>query len=115
VIYNVVKQTTASFGFSADHDGRYEYCFSNQMSSVTSKLVSFTLQGPDEASKFMEKTAKGSTEASTEPLDVEVRQLVDGIRGIRDEQMYMRERERVHRMSKQEEEARCGVVVCLVS
>jgi hypothetical protein len=54
----VHKETTNTFGFNAQVDGRYEYCFSNKMSSVTAKMLSFTVSGPDEHSKLSEKMLK---------------------------------------------------------
>ena len=34
-----VKQSTGSYSVTAEKNGRYEYCFSNQMSAVSDKTV----------------------------------------------------------------------------
>ncbi|RKO83290.1 supernatant protein factor, C-terminal domain-containing protein [Blyttiomyces helicus] len=88
-IYTFSRGATTSFGFNAEMDGRYVYCFSNKMSSVTNKLVTFTLQGPDER-----------------PLQEEVRQMADGIRAIRDEQAYLMQREAMHRKTAESTNSR---------
>ena len=34
-----IRQSTGSISITAEKDGRHEYCFSNQMSSIADKLV----------------------------------------------------------------------------
>ena len=34
-----IKQSTGSVSITAEKDGRYEYCFSNQMSTLADKIV----------------------------------------------------------------------------
>ena len=34
-----IKQSTGSLSITAEKDGRYEYCFSNQMSAIADKIV----------------------------------------------------------------------------
>lgn len=36
-----IKQSTGTISITADQDGRHEYCFSNQMSTVVDKIVRF--------------------------------------------------------------------------
>ena len=36
-----IKQGTGSVSITADKDGRYEYCFSNQMSTIADKVVRY--------------------------------------------------------------------------
>lgn len=38
-----MKQSTGSVSITAEKDGRYEYCFSNQMSSFADKIVKCVL------------------------------------------------------------------------
>ena len=40
-----IKQSTGTVSITATKDGRHEYCFSNQMSTVVDKLVRYVV-GP---------------------------------------------------------------------
>ena len=50
------RQSTGTFSVGAQDDGRYTYCFSNEMSSVTDKSVSFNVHGivyiPEDSCKY---------------------------------------------------------------
>lgn len=39
-----VKQSTGSLSITAEKNGRYEYCFSNQMSAIADKIVRYVRQ-----------------------------------------------------------------------
>lgn len=49
------RQSTATYGLVAEAEGKYTYCFSNQMSSVSDKTVAFSVMGPDERSTISMK------------------------------------------------------------
>ncbi|CAG8498817.1 2168_t:CDS:2 [Paraglomus brasilianum] len=82
------RQSTGTFSVGAQDDGRYTYCFSNEMSSVTDKSVSFNVHGivyiPEDSSH-------------TDPVEKEIRELADNLAAIKDEQAYLVIRERTHR------------------
>ncbi|RIA99226.1 emp24/gp25L/p24 family/GOLD-domain-containing protein [Glomus cerebriforme] len=88
IIENAQKQTTGTYSLTATRDGRYTYCFSNEMSTVSEKTVSFNVHGilyvPDDGSH-------------TDPLEKEIRELADGLAAIKDEQEYIVIREQRHR------------------
>ncbi|TPX35994.1 hypothetical protein SmJEL517_g01856 [Synchytrium microbalum] len=104
LVFNANKEATATYGFNAERDGRFEYCFSNQMTSVADKLVSFTVQGPDEQIRLQQKM--GQTEEVAEPLQKEIEHLANGLRAVRDEQSYMVARERAHRYTAESTNSR---------
>ncbi|KAJ3385562.1 p24 complex component [Lobulomyces angularis] len=87
VLYSVYKESTNTFGFNADQVGKYEYCFSNKMSTFAHKTISFTVMGPDERIRFEEK--QKNSDPNHEPLQREIFALGDGLRSIKDEQSYM--------------------------
>jgi len=82
------KQTTGTYSLTAGRNGRHTYCFSNEMSTVTEKSVSFNVHGvvhvPDDG-------------LHTDPLEKEIRELADGLAAIKDEQEYIVIREQRHR------------------
>lgn len=55
MLYNVYRQSTSTYGLVAEIEGKYTYCFSNQMSSVSEKVVAFSVMGPDERSEISMK------------------------------------------------------------
>ncbi|KAJ3291323.1 p24 complex component [Borealophlyctis nickersoniae] len=95
-LYSVQKQSTTSFGFNADQEGTYTYCFGNGMSTVTDKTLSFTVQGPDEWAKLDEKMLLEDDD-SHEGLAQEIQTLANGLEAMNDEQAYMKRREEAHR------------------
>ncbi|SNX84271.1 related to EMP24 protein precursor [Melanopsichium pennsylvanicum] len=86
-LYKRDRQDTGTYSFTAQDDGRYSYCFSNEFSSVSDKTVSFNVHGiiyvPDEGDML--------------PIEREIRDLAAGLQAVKDEQEYLVIRERVHR------------------
>ncbi|KIJ56654.1 hypothetical protein M422DRAFT_197729 [Sphaerobolus stellatus SS14] len=82
-----LKQSTGSVSITAEHDGRYEYCFSNQMSTVADKIVSFNVHG----------VVYVGEDKTIAPIEREIRDLANGLQAVKDEQEYIVIRERVHR------------------
>ncbi|KDN42297.1 supernatant protein factor, C-terminal domain-containing protein [Tilletiaria anomala UBC 951] len=86
-LYELYRKDTGTYSFTAQHDGRYEYCFSNEFSTVSDKTVSFNVHGiiyvPDDG--------------EMQPIEREIRDLAAGLQAIKDEQEYLVVRERVHR------------------
>ncbi|CAG8705322.1 5785_t:CDS:2, partial [Ambispora leptoticha] len=85
------RQSTGTYSLAAQLDGRYTYCFSNQFSTVTEKIVSFNVHG------VVYVQGDDGSNSHTDPLEKEIRELADGLAAIRDEQEYIVIRERVHR------------------
>ncbi|GAA5989544.1 hypothetical protein JCM5350_002103 [Sporobolomyces pararoseus] len=81
------KKDTGTFSFTADSDGRYTYCFSNEMSTVTGKTVSFNVHGV----MYVED------DGHTAPIEKEIRALSAALEDVKDEQEYIVVRERLHR------------------
>ncbi|KAG8927645.1 p24 complex component [Tulasnella sp. 419] len=81
------KESTGTATLTAEKDGRYTYCFSNEMSTVSDKQVSFNVHGvvyvPDDG--------------TVAPIEREIRNLAIGLQGVKDEQEYIVIRERTHR------------------
>jgi len=90
-IYAVKKETEGRFTFIAHESGVYKFCFSNVMSTVTPKTVSFSLVVGEP-----NKSQVAKSEHVT-PLEKSVLALSEGLAQIQAEQEYMRMRERAHR------------------
>ena len=43
-MYSGERETNGKYTFAAHMDGLYNYCFSNQMSSMTPKVVMFSME-----------------------------------------------------------------------
>ncbi|CAP91940.1 p24 complex component [Penicillium rubens] len=84
------KQAVASddYSFTAQADGKYNYCFSNEGWTSNSKEVSFNVHGIVYVPEH---------EMAQDPLEVEVRRLSEALTQVKDEQSYIVVRERVHR------------------
>ncbi|KAJ6145404.1 Endosomal protein P24B [Penicillium chermesinum] len=76
------------YSFTAAHDGKYTYCFSNEGWTSNSKEVSFNVHGI---------VYVPESEMSQDPLEAEVRKLSEAVAQVKDEQGYIVARERVHR------------------
>ncbi|KAJ3104883.1 p24 complex component [Phlyctochytrium planicorne] len=96
LIHSVFKSTQMTYSFAATSKGKHQYCFSNQMSSITQKVITFSVRGPDERERFEDKY-KDSKEDFHTPLNEEIRKMADALRAAVDETNYIMARESVHR------------------
>ncbi|KIL68285.1 hypothetical protein M378DRAFT_191260 [Amanita muscaria Koide BX008] len=87
VLAKHIRQDTGSVSITAEKDGRYEYCFSNQMSAIADKLVSFNVHG-------VMYTGDDDVVA---PIEREIRSFAIALTAVKDEQEYIIIRERTHR------------------
>ncbi|RXW21191.1 hypothetical protein EST38_g4688 [Candolleomyces aberdarensis] len=87
VVSKQIRQSTGSVAVTAETDGRYEYCFSNLMSAIADKMVSFNVHG----------VIYVSGDDVVAPVEREIRALAAGLTSVKDEQEYMVVRERTHR------------------
>lgn len=91
VVFEQARVKDDTFQFHAPQAGLYAVCFSNGMSVVTSKVVSFNIYV---GSALQERDAASAESLS--PLELSVQQLTQGMREVRDSNQYERSRERVH-------------------
>ncbi|KAH9578684.1 GOLD domain [Trypanosoma melophagium] len=74
--------------------GRHTFCFSNKMSTITEKVVAFSITvGDGGAGGGAEQHAAGGRD----PLERSILRIQQGLREVQEVQRYLRGRERVHR------------------
>lgn len=91
-LYSGSRESSGKYTFAAHIDGTYKFCFSNAMSTMTPKIILFSLEVGDTPKANVE-----DTEEDHNNLDSMIAQLSTGLTGIKHEQEYMEVRERVHR------------------
>jgi len=96
VLGKQIRQSTGQLAITAGKDGRHEYCFSNQMSAIADKTVSFNVHG----------IIYVSGDDVVAPIEREIRRLASGLVSVKDEQEYIVVRERAHRNTAESTNAR---------
>ncbi|CEO96913.1 GOLD domain-containing protein [Plasmodiophora brassicae] len=90
VVFEEERVQTESFTFTAQLAGRYKVCFYNIMSTVTAKHLTFSIA----VGNALQAKDVAKQEHLT-PLETSVVMLSQTLRGVADEQKYLKVRERV--------------------
>ncbi|QIX01589.1 hypothetical protein AMS68_007106 [Peltaster fructicola] len=89
--------SSGDHSFTAEEDGRFTYCFSNEGWTATTKEVSFNVHGI---------VYVPENEAPQDPLEKEVKEMSELLALVKDEQGYIVVRERTHRNTAESTNAR---------
>jgi len=95
IIYSGSRETDGKYTFSAHMDGKYSFCFGNKMSTVTPKLVVFTITISGQDQIVVQDDTEGAD--PHDKFHTLTNELAEAIVSIKREQDYMIVRERTHR------------------
>ncbi|KAK0509551.1 hypothetical protein JMJ35_007945 [Cladonia borealis] len=96
-LQNQKAVSSGDYSFDARNDGKHTYCFSNEAWSASTKEVSFNVHGI---------VYVPESEAPSDPLEKEVKELTELLQQVKDEQSYIIVRERTHRNTAESTNAR---------
>ncbi|CAK9820377.1 Transmembrane emp24 domain-containing protein [Anthophora plagiata] len=98
IIYHGVQESSGKYTFAAHLPGIYTYCFGNQKSSMTPKVVMFNMD-IGENLKPVEQTSGGKDgdRSNHSKIDDMIKELSTSLWGVKNEQEYMQVRDRNHR------------------
>jgi hypothetical protein len=94
-IYKGERESSGKYTFAAHMDGIYTYCFSNRMSTMTPKVVMFTVDIA--AANSQQPAHDPNADADSKKLEDMIKELSTALTSVKHEQEYMEVRERVHR------------------
>lgn len=92
VIHQGERETSGKYTFAAHTSGVYTYCFSNQMSTMTPKVVMFNMEIGETP-----KEDVATDEGHKNQLEQMIKELSSSLTNVKHEQEYMQVRDRIHR------------------
>lgn len=92
-IYTGERESNGKYTFAAHIEGVYTFCFGNQMSTMTPKVVMFNIDVGSAPSDINE----GDPNEEHSKLEQMISELNVAMTGVKHEQDYMEVRERIHR------------------
>lgn len=97
IIYQGERESSNKYAFSAPQTGVYTYCFSNKMSTVTPKIVMFTMEIGETPKATTEGAANTEVDGSPTKLEDMIKELARTLTSVKHDQEYMNVRDKIHR------------------
>ncbi|KAH8415358.1 hypothetical protein KR222_005082 [Zaprionus bogoriensis] len=95
VMHESEKESSGKYTFVAPSKGVYTVCFNNERSSMTPKLVMFSIELSDAPQRA--PGAPGQEEVGHTKLEDMIRELSGTLTSVKHEQEYMHVRDKIHR------------------
>lgn len=92
VLYQGERESNGKYALAAYMDGGYTYCFSNAMSTMTPKIVMFSMDIGEAAAAKPEDGAEHHNK-----LEDMIKEMATSLTSVKHEQEYMAVRDRIHR------------------
>lgn len=92
IIHQGERETSGKYTFAAHTSGVYTYCFSNQMSTMTPKVVMFNMEIGEAP-----KEDRAADDGHQNQLEQMIKELSQSLTNVKHEQDYMQVRDRIHR------------------
>ncbi|XP_072483163.1 transmembrane emp24 domain-containing protein 2-like [Notamacropus eugenii] len=97
VLFQLVHETSGQYSFTAYQDGPYKFCFSNRMSTITPKVVMFTIHMSHAPSTSLLLIKEDEEDRERIRLEEMIKELAKAIMAVKHEQEHMEVREKIHR------------------
>lgn len=97
IIHEGERESNGRYTFPASMDGVYTYCFSNKMSTMTPKIVMFSMDVGEPDTKSASAGGTGEEGEGGNKMEDMIRELSAALSGVKHEQDYMEVRDRIHR------------------
>ncbi|XP_050521242.1 transmembrane emp24 domain-containing protein 2-like [Daktulosphaira vitifoliae] len=97
IIYEGLRESSGKFAFAAAKKGAYTYCFSNQMSTMTPKVVLFNMEITEPQKELENESKPGEEDGEHKKLETMLRNLGAALTSVKHEQEYMNVRDKNHR------------------
>jgi hypothetical protein len=81
VVHQGERESNGKYTFAAHMDGVYRYCFSNQMSTMTPKIVMFSMDVGEAPGASAGKEGEGGDEPSHNKLEDMIKELSTALTG----------------------------------
>lgn len=103
MIHQEPKASSGKYTIEANKDGPYKYCFSNKMSTVTPKVVMFSI----ETARQVQHKLTGAQDQ--EKMNDMIRDLTNSMTSVKHELEYLSVRDRIHRTINESTNSRVNV------